>query len=82
MYIYVYWNIYINRYIIYNRYVVFLFLVFICICGLVIYLYNLEYLVVRYNICLCMYVFILCYRIEFGKFEFKELLNGLCLKCS
>lgn len=82
MYIHVYWNIYTNRHIIYNRHVVLLLLVFTCICGLVIHLHNLEYLVVRHNICLRMYVFTQCYRIEPGKLEPKEPLNGSCSKRS
>lgn len=80
--------IYTNRHIIYNRHVVLLLLVFTCICGLVIhiftyiYLHNLQYLVVRHNICLRMYVFTPCYRIKPGKLEPKEPLNGSCSKGS
>lgn len=47
-----------------------------------IYLHNLQYLVVRHNICLRMYVFTPCYRIEPGKLEPKEPLNGSCSKGS
>lgn len=47
-----------------------------------IYLHNLQYLVVRHNICLRMYVFTPCYRIEPGKLEPKEPLNGSCSKRS
>lgn len=43
---------------------------------------NLQYLVVRHNICLRMYVFTPCYRIEPGKLEPKEPLNGSCSKRS
>lgn len=47
-----------------------------------IYLHNLQYLVVRHNICLRMYVFTPCYRIEPSKLEPKEPLNGSCSKRS
>lgn len=47
-----------------------------------IYLHNLQYLVVRHNICLRMYVFTPCYRIKPGKLEPKEPLNGSCSKGS
>lgn len=46
------------------------------------HLHNLQYLVVRHNICLRMYVFTPCYRIKPGKLEPKEPLNGSCSKGS
>lgn len=87
MYIHVYWNIYTNRHIVYNRHEV-LLLWYLHVSAvwlftfLPIYLHNLQYLVVRHNICLRMYVFTPCYRIEPGKLEPKEPLNGSCSKRS
>lgn len=87
MYIHVYWNIYTNRHIIYNRHEV-LLLWYLHVSAvwlftfLPIYLHNLQYLVVRHTICLRMYVFTPCYRIKPGKLEPKEPLNGSCSKGS
>lgn len=79
--------IYTNRHIVYNRHEV-LLLWYLHVSAvwlftfLPIYLHNLQYLVVRHNICLRMYVFTPCYRIEPGKLEPKEPLNGSCSKGS